>query len=105
MAGFSGSNFFASVSLYGGAAPLIDDLFDRAKLGRSDSVSGNKMTHLSVITWPGSLSIHLAGILDYRLIGRQGDAPFDAELKLTRGPQGFQTFTTNFNLFTYLEID
>lgn len=68
-----------------GGASLIEDSFDWAKLGRSDSVSGNMLTHLSVITWSGSLSVHLAGILDYRLIGRQEDAPSDAELELTRG--------------------
>lgn len=68
-----------------GGASLIEGPFDWAKLGRSDGVSGNMLTHLSVITWSGSLSVHLAGILDYQLIGRQEDAPSDAELELTRG--------------------
>lgn len=68
-----------------GGASLIEDPFDWAKLGRSDGVSGNTLTYLSVITWPGSMSVHLAGILDYQLIGRKEDAPSDAELELARG--------------------
>lgn len=84
-----------------GNVSLIDDTFYWAKLGRSDSVSGNKLTYLSVITWPGSFSVHLVSILDYRLIGKQGDAPSDTELELTRGLQRLPIFTTKVNILTW----
>lgn len=89
-----------SFSFFAGSVSLIDDTFYWANLGRSNRVSENKLTYLSVITWPGSFSVHLVGIVDYRLIGRQRDAPSDTELEFTRGPRRLPIFTTRVNILT-----